>query len=80
MTKREFMDAWRINRTAALKRMYAGDPHGPACLAASLVDVDKEGNKLWRKYRSTLKDCTPSQVFVPRQSQAIEDEIVKVIG
>lgn len=63
MTRKEFMSAWRTRRTHCLKEMYAGDPHGKACLIAALNEVDSEGLKLWRKYRKTWATCKPEDVL-----------------
>jgi hypothetical protein len=56
MQKKEFIATWKRKRTAWLEEAYKGQPHGPALLAASLVDLDKDGEKLWRKHRHAFKD------------------------
>jgi len=58
MTKQEFISAWSEIRTAKLREIYANDPHGPACLAMSLADLPGDCEKLWRKWRHSLKTET----------------------
>jgi len=70
ITKRQFMEHWRQRRTAAIHAMYKGDPHGPACIAASLVDVDKEGEALWRKHGKALRTLGMADVFADKERTA----------
>jgi len=54
MKRGEFLAHWKKAREAKLRELYRDDPHGPACLAMSLTEVEEEGLKLWRKLRKTL--------------------------
>lgn len=62
MKKQEFKTAWIAATTVILRKMYAGDPHGPACLAVSISDLPNRAEKLWRKYRKTLSTWTVQQL------------------
>lgn len=62
MTKKEFTTEWISATTVSLRKMYAGDPHGPACFAASVSDLPRRAEKLWRKYRKTFSTWTVDQL------------------
>jgi hypothetical protein len=70
--RKEFLRLWKVQREKALRNGYKDDPHGPACLAMSLLDVEKEGLALWRKYRASLLTATPEQVFTMFETPASE--------
>jgi hypothetical protein len=70
--RKEFLRLWKVHREQALRDGYRDDPHGAACLAMSLGDVEKEGLALWRKYRAALSSATPEQVFKVLDSPAAE--------
>lgn len=55
ITKRQFMEQWKRKRESAIRKMYEGDPHGAACVVASLMEVEDEGERLWRKHGKALR-------------------------
>lgn len=63
MKKAEFVTNYTHVRTQALRILYKGEPHGLACLVASLCDVPEECERFWRKYRGTLTNVSAQDFF-----------------
>lgn len=63
MTKAEFLKTWSELRESYLRKVYKGQPHGDACLIMSLCDIPQEAEKLWRKYRRSLKAASTEDFF-----------------
>jgi hypothetical protein len=63
MQKKEFIGTWKRIRRAWLEEQYNRKPHGPALLAASLVDLDRDAEKLWRRYRDVCKNESVETIF-----------------
>jgi hypothetical protein len=57
MQRKRFIEIWREEMTPIIKKKYDGDPHGPACAAMELSEMDEHAEKFWRKFRSSLKNA-----------------------
>jgi hypothetical protein len=62
VTRKEFLKTWKPLREKQLEEMYRGEPHGQACLIMALTEVEADGVKLWRKYRTALLTTTPEEL------------------
>ena len=55
MTRREFIRQYSAKREAQLRRAYDGDPHAESCIIASMIEVEGDALKLWRKHRAAFR-------------------------